>query len=455
MAALRNPQKSAAALRPRRAPGDARRVAGPPARRAIVSVSTLLVNVARDVGPRPSCRACGGLGLRERAADGPDEPPALRCRDDLHPHELEALVRRLEAACARWPASAATSRPSCPRRWRSAWSSKFGSAGALTVTDTSRCARSSGHEEREGEAEWLIQRAVDVVNSAKAMPLSASVLVPGTSCSTCWSRRWSSLPDELRQAALAAARARAVHGRAGPRGRRADGGGPGAGRADGVAHRDRPPGQPGGPADPRRRQRGGAGACATRPRTTATRSWPAWRSCSSGSCGPSSPGRASWPPPLVASAATGGRRRRRGRRGGRLLRPGPRRARSPDGDGIPSSSTWPGCGDARARSPRGAPGRSTPAARSTRRASTPAEAWCRPGPRPMRRDARPLRGRDRRSTGRSARLGGRLPALCGARVGGSCASPSTSARRRPAGRPVDEEIYPIVDDEHRPGAHGA
>ena len=90
VAAIRNPQKSEPLLLPRGAPRDDRRV---PARTStsvrIVSISTLLVNVARDVGATAIVKGLRAvLGLRERAADGPDEPVALGGRDALHPDEL-------------------------------------------------------------------------------------------------------------------------------------------------------------------------------------------------------------------------------------------------------------------------------------------------------------------------------------------------------------------------------
>jgi F0F1-type ATP synthase membrane subunit b/b' len=50
------------------------------------------------------------------------------------------------------------------------------------------------------DAEGLIQRAVDVVNSAKAMPLSASVLVSREELLDILGAALEQLPDELRQA---------------------------------------------------------------------------------------------------------------------------------------------------------------------------------------------------------------------------------------------------------------
>ena len=49
----------------------------------------------RRLGDRP--RPAGRLGLRGRDADGPDEQPPLRRRDDLHPDQPRVVLRRLQA----------------------------------------------------------------------------------------------------------------------------------------------------------------------------------------------------------------------------------------------------------------------------------------------------------------------------------------------------------------------
>ena len=71
----------------------------------IVSMSTLVVEVAREVGcHRHREGAARGLRLRERAADGADEPAPVGDRDVVPPDELDVLVRGVAPRSARWSA---------------------------------------------------------------------------------------------------------------------------------------------------------------------------------------------------------------------------------------------------------------------------------------------------------------------------------------------------------------
>ena len=85
------------AVRPGGAPGDVGRGGGsPPVRADRVGVD--------PAGQRRPGRgrlgdcagAAGRVGLRGRDADGPDEQPPLRCRDDLHPHQPRVVIRGLQ-----------------------------------------------------------------------------------------------------------------------------------------------------------------------------------------------------------------------------------------------------------------------------------------------------------------------------------------------------------------------
>ena len=142
----------------------------------------------------------------------------------------------------------------------------------------------------ELDAGGLIQRALDVVNTAKTMPLSASVLISRDEVVGMLTPAVERLPDELRQARwllrereeFLAERAREAEALMEEVRAQAERMVP---RTEIVRQaRTRWPRRSS--TTPTRRPVG----CATRPRTTATRSWPAWRSCSTGSCGRSSPG---------------------------------------------------------------------------------------------------------------------------------------------------------------------
>ena len=122
------------------------------------------------------------------------------------------------------------------------------------------------------------------LDTARTMPMSASVLVNRDEFARARSRTRSRAARGAAPGPLAAQGARGVP-RAGPaRGRGHRRGRPGAGRAHGRAHRGRPRGAA------RRRSRSSttprptAGASATRPRTTSTASSPRSRSCSTARC---------------------------------------------------------------------------------------------------------------------------------------------------------------------------
>ena len=98
VAALRNPQKSAALfdLEERQDhAGEGHRAPALGAHRLGVDAARLRGRRCRCLGHRP--RTAGRLRLRDRDADGPDEQPPLGGRDHLHPDELEVLLRRLQA----------------------------------------------------------------------------------------------------------------------------------------------------------------------------------------------------------------------------------------------------------------------------------------------------------------------------------------------------------------------
>ena len=95
--AAQSPEEHSA-VRPRGAPGDVGRggVAPPDC------ADHLHVDTAGQ--HRPRCRrlgdcprAAGGVRLRGRNADGPDEQPPLGRRDDLHPHQPGVVLRGLQA----------------------------------------------------------------------------------------------------------------------------------------------------------------------------------------------------------------------------------------------------------------------------------------------------------------------------------------------------------------------
>ena len=111
------PAEGRAPVQPGRARGDARGGPRAPAERP----HRLGVHAGRERGPGRRGLGhregpAGGLGLRERAADGPDEPPAVGGRDRSSSRPARPTRSWPRACCARSPATAATCRPSCPRR---------------------------------------------------------------------------------------------------------------------------------------------------------------------------------------------------------------------------------------------------------------------------------------------------------------------------------------------------
>ena len=124
------------------------------------------------------------------------------------------------------------------------------------------------------------------------MPLSSSAMVNKEEVLDLLTRRSSSLPDELRQARWLLKEREEYLAKMRVDGRRDPRSGQSPGRADGAAHRGREGRGAPGPPDPRGEPRPRPAACATSARTSATRSWPASRSCSSERSSSSVPGRA-------------------------------------------------------------------------------------------------------------------------------------------------------------------
>ena len=91
-----------------------------------------------------------------------------------------------------------------------------------------------GDPPRASDAEGLCAGRSTSCPAAKAMPLSASVLVSREELLDLLERGPRAAARRAAPGALAAARARRVHGRARPGGRGPHGGGPGPGRADGA-----------------------------------------------------------------------------------------------------------------------------------------------------------------------------------------------------------------------------
>ncbi len=98
VATLRNPQKSEALFELEERQEMLEESLGHLVNVRIVSVSTLVVNVAHDVGASAIVKGLtGGVRFRERAADGPDEQAALGGGDPVHPHQFGPFLHRLAA----------------------------------------------------------------------------------------------------------------------------------------------------------------------------------------------------------------------------------------------------------------------------------------------------------------------------------------------------------------------
>src|ERR1019366_3190197 len=139
--------------------------------------------------------AAGGLGLRERAADGTNEPLAVGRGDRLHPDQLDALVHRI-APVARGRPLRGRREPLRPRARREAAPREVREPNVTSLGDE------GGHPEEfePRDAASLINQAVNVIASAKTMPLSSSVLISRDEVLALLDEAVETLPEELKRA---------------------------------------------------------------------------------------------------------------------------------------------------------------------------------------------------------------------------------------------------------------
>ena len=189
-----------------------------------------------------------------------------------------------------------------------------------------------------GGTEHVLRQLVEIVETARSLPMSTSVRVERDELLVA-PRRGARAP--ARRAAgrpLPAEGARGVPGPHPPRGRRDHRRRQVAGRPDGAAHRGGEGRRASAPATSSTRPRTSPGRCATRPRTTATRSSRASRSCSSASARPSRQGRQRLSG-TIEEIELGAPRRRRGRARRARRRPTVRtRAQPARGSTSPTSA---------------------------------------------------------------------------------------------------------------------
>ena len=184
VAVVRNPQKSEAlfTLEERKVMLEESVEHLPSVR--IVSVSTLVVNVARSVGASAIVKGLRAVSDFENELQMAQMNRQLSGVDTIFIPTSSTHSFIASRLFARWPATAATSRPSCPRWWPSAWPRSLNTTTA--PSQKGREHMTDAYEDlddrpadtaAELDAEGLMRRAVDVINGAKAMPLSASVLI--------------------------------------------------------------------------------------------------------------------------------------------------------------------------------------------------------------------------------------------------------------------------------------
>ena len=241
----------------------------------IETLKGLVVDFAREHGAEPIVKGLRAVSDFEYELQMAQMNQRLSGIDTvLHLHQPASTRSSRRASCARSRSSAAT----CPRMVPPG-----GRRPRLggTVLEVARLPMS---DEQAYDLETLLLQLREIIDTARTMPMSASVLVNREETLEIVDDALRSLPEELRHAALAAQGARGVPRAGAPRRRGHRRGGARAGRADGRAHRGRPGGAARRAAGRRRTPRPTAGACATRPRTTSTRSWRRSRWCSSARC---------------------------------------------------------------------------------------------------------------------------------------------------------------------------
>ena len=239
----------------------------------IVSVSTLVVNVAHDVGASAIVKGLRAVSDFENELQMAQMNKQLSGVETLFIPTSSAhsfIASRLLREVARFGGDVTSFVPKvvAHRLRRSSPMSDL-----FEDLDQQRAAG------EEHDAEALIRSALDLVQTAKAMPLSASVLVSRDELAELLQAALDRMPDELRQARGCSRSARSSWPRRAarptPSWRRC--GSRPSGWSSAPRSSARPTTWPSASSTtPTRRP----GACVTRPRTMPTRSWPASRSCS-------------------------------------------------------------------------------------------------------------------------------------------------------------------------------
>ena len=280
------PAEGRAAVQPRRAPGDDRGVARPPRQRQGHDV----LAARRRPGPGGRRRLhrqgpARRLRLRVRAADGPDEPQGSPASTRSSSRRRRPTRSSRRSSSARSPASAATS-----RRWsrrRSPSASRRSTPRERLRRRPRRAGRPVAAAGRRPQYHARRDRGdpAAAARHHRRGPTGAAVGVvddqQGGGARAARRGASTRLPEELRAARWLLKEREEYLAKVRHEGDEILDAGPGPGRAHGAAHRGREGGRAPGPPDRRRRPRPRPAACATRSRTSATRSWPASRSCSS------------------------------------------------------------------------------------------------------------------------------------------------------------------------------
>ena len=217
------------------------------------------------------------LRLRLRAADGADEPAALGDRHVLPLDQPAVLVPVVEPGAG----------GRALRRRRVGMVPKHvqrPSARAVPRRDGRRDACSRTSPTRYPTPRLLLVQLQEMLESARELPLSASVSVNRDEFGELLAGRDRRAARGAARGALAPEGARARPRAGGARSGPAHRSGAGAGRADGREERGRPRGPPRPPRRSSRTPTARRPRSATRPRTTSTASSPRSRSCSTARC---------------------------------------------------------------------------------------------------------------------------------------------------------------------------
>ena len=190
VAAMRNPQKGGGSFSLDEREEMIQESVGHLGNVSITMFSSLVVDLAKEIEADFIIKGLRRLGLRERTPDGADEQRRLRSAHPLHPVGVQIVVPRIEVHSrdrqVRWRCvvdGAGGGQPSDQGTFRVS-----GEQGALPP------------EYRSPQAEAPFRQAIELIEQARPMPLSASSMISKDEVLAVLQAAAQALPEELRAA---------------------------------------------------------------------------------------------------------------------------------------------------------------------------------------------------------------------------------------------------------------